>query len=576
MQLKPKLVPVLAAAVAIGLSVLGLGGTASGGAASGGAASLSGFTPNKAADEQLFVYRVPERDARSANDLQSRGFDLVEGRIGRDLLVLGNRATQERLTRLGYHATIHQTLTPASGGATTDVFDGGYRTVDEQYAHLTAVAAAKPNLAKVVTYGQSWRKLHGQPGYDLQAVCITKRVAGDCALTPTAAKPRFLLMAQIHARELTTGDLAFRFVDDLVSRYNKDAEVTALLNSTEVWVVPIANPDGTDIVQQGGSAPFLQRKNANDTVGSCPFPPTATSQAGVDLNRNAGFQYGGLGSSTAPCSQTYKGVGADSEPELSALESLFGQLFADQRGPALDDAAPTTTSGAMITLHSYSDLVLLPWGFTNAHAPNDAELRAMAFRLSFYNGYQTGQPGELLYNASGTTDDWSYGTLGIASFTFEVGPTSGGCAGFTPPYSCQDSTFWPLNRDALLYAAKAARAPFSLPLGPSAILVKASGTGPFALKATVDTARFGNAAGSVGRPTPRPVASAEYFVDTPPWAGGVGIPMTATDGTFDATAEAVKATIGASLSSGRHLIYVRGTDDLGRTGPVTAAFLRVP
>ena len=105
------------------------------------------------------------------------------------------------------------------------------------------------------------------------------------------------------------------------------------------------------------------------------------------------------------CSQTYPGRSADSEPETRALQTLFRQLFADQRGPGDGAAAPATTRGAMITLHSYAGMNLFPWGWTNTHSANEAALRRIAARMSQLNGYLYGQPVEILYNASGTSDE---------------------------------------------------------------------------------------------------------------------------------------------------------------------------
>lgn len=56
------------------------------------------------------------------------------------------------------------------------------------------------------------------------------------------------MMGQLHARELTTGDMAWRWIDHLVTNYGSDSEITNLLDTTEIWVVPMANPDGVDIV----------------------------------------------------------------------------------------------------------------------------------------------------------------------------------------------------------------------------------------------------------------------------------------------------------------------------------------
>jgi hypothetical protein len=48
----------------------------------------------------------------------------------------------------------------------------------------------------------------------------------------------------------------------------------------------------------------------------------------------------------------------------------------------------------------------------------------------------------------------------VPSYTFEIGPDSGSCGGFFPAYACMDSTFWPKQRLALVYAAKAAATPY--------------------------------------------------------------------------------------------------------------------
>jgi hypothetical protein len=77
------------------------------------------------------------------------------------------------------------------------------------------------------------------------------------------------------------------------------------------------------------------------------------------------------------------------------------------------------------------------------------------------NGYpvSTGDGG-VGYFAPGATDDWLYGTRGVPSYTFEIGPDSGSCGGFFPAYTCFSSTLWPGQKPALLYAARAAGAPY--------------------------------------------------------------------------------------------------------------------
>ncbi|MFD8080603.1 M14 family zinc carboxypeptidase [Kitasatospora sp. NPDC059722] len=423
----------------------------------------------------VFVYRIPTHTAADAQTLTGAGFDLLEHRQGDDLFVLGDARDGTRLRLLGFTPTVERTmpdpaqaplqLRPRSGqlaaGNPNETYDGGYHTVNAHYAHLDQVASQHPDLATVVTYGQSWRKQNGRPGgYDLKAVCITKRTGNDCSLSPNSAKPRFFLMSQIHAREITTGEMSWRWIDHLTGGYGTDQDVTALLDSTELWVVPIANPDGVDIVQQGGDNPLYQRKNADDSNGSaCDF----SGQIGVDLNRNAGTHWGGLGTSPDPCSEIYLGPQADSEVENTALEGLFRNLYPAVRGPGDTDPAPADTRGIMITLHSDASMVIFPWAHDHTvHTGNDAALRALAGKLGTLTNYQAGQAGEILYDAAGGTDDWVYDKLGTASFTIEVGDSdSRGCSGFMPAYSCQDSYFWPKMKTALMYAATHAQAPYT-------------------------------------------------------------------------------------------------------------------
>jgi hypothetical protein len=425
---------------------------------------------------QLYLYRVPAGTDAAAQRLIGGGFDVLESRADGDLFVIGNTETAAKLRAGGFSPASVEKLAPAGWKAPStrlvpdaaadavapaavidETYDGGYHTVRAQYAHLDAIAAGHPDLATTVDYGDSYLKTRNPAtGYDLRAICLTHRQSGDCALTPNVTKPRFLFMTQIHAREIVTGDIAWRFIDHLSNGYGTNAQVTALLDSTEVWVVPIVNPDGVDVVQQGGNRPILQRKNLDPSSGaSCANPPTGSSQVGVDLNRNTGTHWHTTGVSDSACGQTYPGVRADSEPETTAIEGLFRSLFADQRGPNDADAAPATTRGAMITMHSFAGMNLFPWGWTNTHTANDAKLRAIATRMSSFNGYRLGQPGEILYNASGTSDDWAYGVLGIASFTIEAAS----CGTFTPAYACTATDF-AKNLPALMFVATTAAGPY--------------------------------------------------------------------------------------------------------------------
>jgi hypothetical protein len=536
----------------------------------------------------LAVYRVAVASPADVRRLTSGGWDVLEARSPDYLLVLGDEGVAARLRAEGFTVTLDRHL-PAPSAISPLTYYGGYRTVAEHAQHLSDVVAAHPDLAQVIDYGDSWGKVNAGPiQNDLRAVCLTRLRPGDCALNPNTDKPRFLLMAAIHARELTTAEVAWRWIDHLVNDYGADAEVTALLDHNELWVIPLANPDGRVKAEHGGSNPYTQRKNLNTSAGACSEPPSDFSQFGVDLNRNASFQWGGAGTSSSPCSLTYRGVSAASEPEETALEGLMSALFRDQRGPALTDTAPITATGAFISLHGYSELVLLPWGWTdcfllpcpaNKQAPNDAGLRSLAFRMSYFNGYDTGQASELLYAASGTTDDWAYGALGAAGFTYEIGPQSGTCGGFFPAYACVDSTFWPENKGALLYAAKAARQPYAESLGPTPISTTVSVAAieaglPVTVTASFNDNAFGN--NGVARPSAQNINAAELYVDGPWWAGGTPLAMSAQDGAFDSPGETAVAGLSTlGWSAGRHTLFVRARDAAGNWGVFGAAFVTV-
>ncbi|HEY2669793.1 MAG TPA: M14 family zinc carboxypeptidase [Rugosimonospora sp.] len=443
------------------------------------AAALALSTPAALADpstrasaptQQLSIYRVPAPTEAAAQRLIASGFDVLEQRSGTDLFVLGDSGTAAQLRADGFTPESAQSLAPANwatprsqlapdtmtpAAAVDETYDGGYHTLNAQYAHLDLIAANHPDLATVVDYGNSYLKTRNSAaGYDLKAICLTHKQAGDCALTPNSPKPRFLLMTQIHAREIVTGDISWRFIDHLANDYATDSSVSTLLNSTEIWVIPVVNPDGVAEVQLGGNRPYLQRKNEHGS--GCSNPPTGSNQLGVDLNRNTSTHWHTTGIDTSACGQQYPGASANSEPETTAIEALFRELFADQRGTGDSTPAPATTRGAMITMHSDAGMNLFPWGWTNAHTGNDAKLRAIAAKMSTYNHYPTGQPGEILYNASGTSDDWAYGELGIASFTIEVDS----CGSFTPAYSCTAGQY-SKNLGALMYVAGIANAQYA-------------------------------------------------------------------------------------------------------------------
>lgn len=485
---------------------------------------------------------------------------------------------RRRLERLGLRVSVAEEATVAVNrsqpiGELAKAIGGltCYRTVEETYAAMDALASARPDLVEIIDIGPSWRLSQGLSGYPLRVI----RATNDAIPGP---KPKLFVMSSVHAREYTPAETMTRFVEGLVNGHGRDPDATWMLDHHEVHALLQANPDGRKLAEaQWNSTESGQRKNAN--AGFC-----AATRIGVDLNRNFPFAWnstGGSGSSGDACADTFRGPAPGSEPETNAVTAYVRSIFPDARGGDPQDPAPDDTPGVFIDMHSFSRLLLWPWGATNTVAPNGAPLQTLGRRLAWFNGY-TPQQSTGLYLTDGTTIDFAYGELGVAALTFELG------VAFFESCGTFQSTVLPDNLRALTYALRVAREPYRLPAGPEtrevAITPDLVVRGETAtLSARVDDTRFSTVS-APPNPVIQPhhaIVAAQAFIGTPPWQqGAVALPLAASDGAFDSTSEQVGAALSTvALPAGRHLVYVRGRDaneDTPRaTGPVAAGFLRV-
>ncbi|MEM6793966.1 MAG: LamG-like jellyroll fold domain-containing protein [Acidobacteriota bacterium] len=476
------------------------------------------------------------------------------------------RVWDRALTRLEVESLFAATPPPVG-------FGGAYRTVDQLHADLERTAQSFPGLVELVDYGDSWAKVNGGhttpqgdflAGDDLLAARVTNRaIAGP--------KPHFVLMACLHAREIATPELAMRFLDWLVEGYGHNADATWLVDHHEVWILPMANPDGHRYVAMGslpenGGRPWLWRKTVR-AGGSCAWPPLdGSSTEGVDLNRNFPIQWGtasGQAGSSDLCSENYRGPAPASEPETQGLMSLVSSLIPDQRGPSREEAAPLDATGLFIQLHSPFRTVSWPWADTASPAPNAAGLRAIGEKLGSLSGYETGQTHDLIYRMTGNADDWVYGELGAPALLIEVGE------GLMPPFHRVDNVLWPEMREAFIYAAKIARTPYLTVRGPETLgVVVEAAAGGVEIAARVDDGESGGQA----------VSAAEAYLAAPPWdSAAVPVPLEAVDGSFDSAAEDVAGFLStAGLGVGRHTVWVRARDAEGSWGATSAVFVEVP
>lgn len=432
-----------------------------------------------------------------------------------------------------------------------------YRTVEETLASGAALAASHPDLASWIDIGDSWEKSWpgGNPGYDLMVLVLTNSsVGGD--------KPVLWVEGTVHARELVTAETVTRFAEHLLANYDIDPDITWILDHHEVHLLLIFNPDGRKYAEAG----LWWRKNTNEN-----YCGATSDYRGADLNRNFDFEWGGHGgSSPQECDETFRGPTPASEPETQAVQAYVASVIPDQRVDDLVTPAQDDTVGLFIDVHSHGEDVFTPFGFQAPPAPNDSQMLTLGRKFAFFTGYEAQTGGN--YPVDGSTKDWAYGRLGVPAFTFELGTE------FFQECGPFESTIYPDNVETLLYAAKAARRPYTLAAGPdaSAVTTLPSVVEPGSLvqvAALIDDTRY--EPGS-GEPTQN-IAEAEVYLDLPPWADGAqAVAMVATDGVFDSAVEGVDAVLDTSgYAVGRHTAYVRGRDASGNWGPVSAAFFWV-
>ena len=487
-------------------------------------------------------------------------------------------AMAQRATIASRHLTPAGTMTAAGMQATQVTAQNSipgyacYRTVEETYATMDLLAQNKPSLAKVIDIGPSWTyaKTGGSQGYRLRALRLTNS-ATDAAIPD---KPRMVVIAAIHAREYTTAELATRFAEWLANGYGSDPEATWLLDNFRFDLILQANPDGRKKAESGLS----WRKNTDTDNGTC-----SANAYGVDLNRNFTWRFGTVsgGSSSNACDVTYRGPAAASEQETQdIMRYVLGTRGSDgsYSGGVLPDrrtdtgTAPADYRGILLDLHSYSQLVLWPWAYTSAAAPNATQLRTLGRRLAYFNNYKPVQ-WTGLYEADGTNTDTIYGVTGAPSYTIEMGKE------FFEDCSTFESSTYPQNFAAMKYAARNLHEPYGSPSGPdtTAMGESAAVVAPgqaFAVAAWIDDSRFNQ---SNGTEPVQAITGASATLDAPPWStSATPVAMRANDGAFDSSREQVVLNINTRvLSYGRHVVYVRGTDASGRTGTPSAIYFTV-
>ena len=358
-----------------------------------------------------FVYTV-RSDSPQAPPL-ARLIDLPLGldiwQVRADHVVL--RAAEEqaaRLRQMGYTTEeIVETETHVARFATAEAI-AAYHSAETLENDLRQLAESQPEIAELREIGRS---LENRP---IWALRIGER---------RGSEHKLLFMGCHHAREWVSVEVPYRLAEHLVENASQPP-VRQWLQKGEIWVAPMVNPDGHEYSR---TQDRLWRKNRR---------PNADGSIGVDPNRNYGYMWGTLNintSSHVPSDPTYVGPRAFSEPETQAVRNLVArELF---RG--------------VITYHSYSQLILYPWGYTSEPIPDASDLSTMtklAKRMQqlirgVHGETYTPQQSSQLYPTAGDTTDWTYGEYGIPSFTIELRPDSPENGGFILPPEQIQPTF---------------------------------------------------------------------------------------------------------------------------------------
>ncbi|WP_411074364.1 M14 family zinc carboxypeptidase [Streptomyces sp. cmx-4-7] len=254
-------------------------------------------------------------------------------------------------------------------------------------------ARTHPGLTKVVPIGKTLK------GQDILALKISK----GAGRSKDGSKPATLYMSNQHAREWITPEMTRRLMHHYLDGYGEDRRITRIVDTTELWFVLSANPDGYDHTH-ADPANRQWRKNLRDNDGDGRITPGD----GVDLNRNFAYKWGydNEGSSPDPADETFRGKGPMSEPETRAIDA-----FQKRIGFAYG-----------INYHSAAQLLLYGVGWQVAtDTPDDVALKALAGtpENSAVPGYRP-QVSSELYTTNGEADGHAANVNGMQMFTPEM------------------------------------------------------------------------------------------------------------------------------------------------------------
>jgi len=303
---------------------------------------------------------------------------------------------------------------------------GAYHTYEEVRDELKAMVKEHPTQAKLHDLG------HSVQGRSIFAIEI-----GD--IPGAGSDPaQVLVLGCHHAREWISVEVPMKLARELLENRTHNTDIQDLVKSSRIWIIPMVNPDGHHYTVVTNR---MWRKNLRNN---------GDGTLGVDLNRNyAGPDWGTPpGSSSSTSSETYHGPTPFSEPETRIIRDLVV-------GPGR-----LKHLSGLVTYHSYSQLILYPWGYTEETAPGADEVRRMSEKyrdlITKAGGVSyTAEQASELYLTNGDTTDWVWKVTEnkVPPLTVELRPQDPSEGGFILPESKIEPT-WSENKPAILALLK--------------------------------------------------------------------------------------------------------------------------
>lgn len=267
--------------------------------------------------------------------------------------------------------------------------DEEYKNPGEIEQIITDFYNNYPHLTQKISIGKSLE------GRDIWAIKISDNPNLD-----EVSESAVLFNSMHHAREVMTPEVGIDIIEYLLTNYDKDAQVKKWVDSYEIWVIPMFNVDGNNMMW---SQDRWWRKNTRGGYG-------------VDINRNYPSTWDKCnGSSGSQSSQTYRGEAPGSEPETQAMMKFVGQIR-----PVFN-----------ISYHAYSELVIYPYGCNGERVPNKDVVERIGIEMGQKLKYKAGTAWELLYSVDGGDIDWMYDAYQVIPYVIEVNSR---WQGFQPNY----------------------------------------------------------------------------------------------------------------------------------------------